>query len=168
MARLKKGSAAAKAWGRKMKRLRAKSSTSSKKRRVTRRISPIKKKRKTTKMARKRKVKRRAKTSSVWGINTGNAAAAALYGAGRAKMSNALMPVTSKIPLGAISDEVGMIVAAQLLKKMVFKKAGIVKKALTMGQAIEFARLGEAAISGQINLGALTGGNSDAASGNLF
>ena len=162
MARLKKGSAAAKAWGRKMKRARNKSKKSSST--APKRRKKIKL-RKRTMPKRKRKVSRKRKTASVWGINTGKAMAAGLYGAGRARASVLLAPYTSKIPAGAVSDEVGMIVVAQLLKRMVFKRAGIAREALTAGQAIEFARIGEALATGQINLGGLA---PQQASGNLF
>lgn len=163
MAKLKKGSAAAKAWGRKMKRLRNKPRRKSKSTPMRRKKTKL---RKRNTMAKKRKT-RRSKTASIWGINTSKAMAAALYGAIRARASVALSPYTSKIPAGAVADEVGMVVAAQLVKKMVFKKAGIVREALTAGQAIEFARIGEAISSGQLNLGGL-GGAPQAANGNLF
>ena len=119
-------------------------------------------------MPKKRRTVRRSKTTSIWGLNLGKAGAAALYGAIRARASNYLAPYTSKIPAGAVSDEVGMVIATQLAKKMVFKKAGIMREALTAGQAIEFARIGEAVASGQINLGALGGQAQPANNGNLF
>ena len=164
MARLKKGSAQAKAWGRKMKRLRSKSthSTTHKRRKTikSRRKYPMVKRRYA-----KKRVSRKSKTMSLFGINLGKGGAAALYGAIRARASGYLIPYTSKIPAGAVSDEVGMLIATQLAKKMVFKKAGILREALTMGQTIEFARIGEAVATGQLNLGALSANQN---SGNLF
>lgn len=162
MGKLKKGSAAAKAWGRKMKRLRSKStrSTTPKRRKIT------KLRKRTMPKRRKKATRRSSKTMSIWGINLGKGGAAALYGAIRARASNYLQPYTSKIPVGAVSDEVGMIIATQMAKKFVFKKAGIAREALTLGQAIEFARIGEAVATGQINLGALTATQTN--SGNLF
>lgn len=118
-------------------------------------------------MPKKRKTTRRAKTQSVFGINLGTAGSAALYGALRAKMSGYLAPYTEKIPAGAVSDEVGMVVATQLLKKMVFKRAGLARNALNAGQQIEFARIGEAIAMGQVNLG-LNSAPASSNNGNLF
>ena len=165
MVKLKKGSAAAKAWGRKMKRLRAARKPKSKRSSTLKRRKSIKYKRAKPRMAKKKRKSYR-KSASVWGINTSKAAAAGIYGAGRSRMSTLLSPYTSMLPAGAISDEVGMIVALQLLKKMVFKKAGVMREAATAGQAIEFARIGEALAMGQINLGGLSPQQTN--SGNLF
>jgi len=167
MARLKKGSPAAKAWGRKMKRLRAGTSVKKKSRSTTPKRRKSIKQRKRTMPKKKRKVSRKSKTMSFWGINLGKGGAAALYGAVRARASNYLAPYTSKIPAGAISDEIGMLAATQLVKKFAVKKAGILRDALTLGQAIEFARIGEAIATGQVNLGSF-GNNQQEANGNLF
>ena len=163
MARLRKGSAEAKAWGRRMQRLRGGKTKSKKRSRSTskkikskvRYMPRYKKKRRSTK-----------KTMSIFGINTTKALSAGLYGAVRARMSNILAPYTAKIPLGVVSDEVGMVVALQLLKKFAIKKAGVLRDAATFGQAIEFARIGEAVATGQVNLGALS--PQAQANGNLF
>jgi len=65
---------------------------------------------------------------------------AMLYGALRAKVSNALDPVTSKIPLGTLSDEIGM----GILNWMVAKKtSGMLKNIAMKGLVIENARVGE-------------------------
>lgn len=88
---------------------------------------------------------------------------AAIYGAGRAKMSNALAPLTNRIPLGGISDEVGMILAAEAAKKFIGNRIPMVRQIATSGQYIEAARIGEAVISGQVGLGGSSGGG-----GNLF
>lgn len=149
MARFKKGSAAAKAWGRKMKRLRNPKKSS----RPKKRSSKIKRRKRT--MPKRRKVRRSKKSASVLGINTGKAIAAGLYGAVRARMSNFLAPYTRIIPAGAVTDEVGMVVALQVIKKFALKKAGVLRDAATVGQGIEFARIGEAIATGQLNLGAL-------------
>jgi len=166
MARLKRGSAAAKAWGRKMKRLR--SGSKSKFMKKSSHSSTHKRgkviKRRSTRMPKKRRMHRR-KTSSMFGINTSKALAAGIYGAGRARLSNLLAPFTSRIPLGNVGDEVGMVVGLQLLKKFAFKKAGVLREAATAGQAIEFARIGEAVASGNIGINIGSGGSS---SGNLF
>ena len=161
MARLKKGSAAAKAWGRRMKRLRS-GSTKSKKR-----YSKPKRIKTKVRYMPKKKRSRSKKTASIFGINTGKALAAGLYGAVRARMSNFLAPYTAKIPAGVVSDEVGMVVALQLLKKFALKRAGVLRDSATIGQAIEFARIGEAVSTGQINLGGLAPA-ANAQQGNLF
>jgi len=156
MARLKKGSAAAKAWGAKMRRLRNPKSKKSK--------SPSIKRRKTIKSRSRRmpKKKRRAsrKSASIFGINTSKALAAGIYGAARARISNFIAPYTARIPAGAVTDEVGMVIALTLLKKFALKKAGVLREAVSVGQSIEFARIGEAVATGQINLGGLAAANS--------
>lgn len=150
MARLKKGSAAAKAWGRKMKRLR--SGTASPKRKS----STIKYKPKRTMAKRRytRKPKRRTskRSASIMGINVGKATAALLYGAIRARTSNFLAPYTSKLPLGSVGDEIGMIAVSVAAKKYLFKKSGVLRDALSAGQTIELSRIGDALASGQIRL----------------
>ena len=147
---MKKGSAAAKAWGRKMKRLRSgaakpKRKSSTTKYKPTRTMA----KRRSTRKPARRTSKR---STSIMGINLGKAGAAMLYGAMRAKTSNLIAPYTSKLPLGNIGDEVGMIITSMLSKKYLFKKAGIARDALNAGQTIELARIGDAAVSGELNL----------------
>lgn len=115
----------------------------------------------------KRKHKSSRKSSSMFGINTAGIVAPVLYGAVRSKISNYLAPYTSKIPAGAISDEVGMYLAAMLAKKFLFKQKGVLRDALSAGQNIELAMIGEAIASGQVNLGAL-GSSSTSDSGNIF
>ena len=125
------------------------------------------KRRYTRKPVKRRSVKRSA---SIMGINMGKATAAMLYGAMRARTSNMLAPYTSKLPLGNIGDEVGMIVASMVGKKYLFKKAGVLRDALNAGQTIELARIGDAAASGQLNLPFLNMGQAAApsTSGNIF
>lgn len=161
MARLKKGSAAAKAWGRKMRRLRGGGKSKSRKRYS----KPKRIKSKVRYMPRKKKRSRSRKSAAIFGINTGKALAAGLYGAVRARMSNFLAPYTAKIPAGVVSDEVGMVVALQLVKKFALKRAGVLRDSATIGQAIEFARIGEAVATGRINLGIAAPQNQQ---GNLF
>lgn len=151
MARFKKGSAAAIAWGRRMKRLRS-SKTKSRSSPIRRSIT---KRRTRSTMARKRKVSRRSRSMSIWGINLGRGGSAGLYGAVRARMSNFVRQYTARLPLGVVGDEVGMIIALQALKKFAFKKAGVMRTAASIGQDIEFARIGEAVATGQLNLGGL-------------
>lgn len=164
MARFKKGSAQAKAWGARMRRLR-----NSKSKKTTRRVATQ------TKITRRRMVKRyRKKRSSgrrgmsILGINLTKAGSAMAYGAIREKMSNVLMPYTSKIPLGVISDEVGMLGASWALKKFFFKGKGFARDALSIGQGIELARIGEAVINGQVNLGGLFNNAMPATNGGAF
>jgi len=105
------------------------------------------------KMAKRRKAKRSVKRSSkVLGINTAAIMGPLLYGAVRARTSALIAPYTVKIPLGNIGDEVGMYALASLGKKFVFKKAGIVRDALSAGQVIELARIGDAIASGELGL----------------
>ena len=83
---------------------------------------------------------------------TGIIGGAIAYGAVRQKISDMLMPLTSKIPLGTFSDEVGM----GLLSYIALKKVSnpLVKKIALAGLTIESARVGEALISG--GLGSIT------------
>ena len=160
MARLKKGSAAAKAWGAKMRRLR-----SPKKRRK----KPIQRrtKQKNKTMA-KRKTTRRTRTASLFGVNTAKALGAGIYGALRSRTSLMLAPYTSRIPLGNVSDEVGMLVVSTLGKKYLFKKAGTLREALTAGQTIELARIGEAVATGSLGISFGNMGGGSASTGYNF
>jgi hypothetical protein len=119
-------------------------------------------------MAKRKPVRRRTrKSTSFMGVNLSKVGAAMIYGALRSKSSNYLAPYTSKIPLGNVSDEVGMFGAAYLAKKFLFKKAGIMRDALTIGQGIEMARVGEAIINGQVGLN-IGGASAPSTSGNVF
>jgi len=72
------------------------------------------------------------------------------YGAVRGYVSNLLIPLTSKIPLGSVADEIGMGFLNYMLAK---KGSGMVKKVALKGLTIENARLGEALATGGLNLG---------------
>jgi len=154
--KLKKGSAAAKAWGRKMQAARNKSRSPSIKRKSTIKYTGVKK------VAKRRRTRRRSyaapkrrksyKSKSMFGLGSLMLGAIA-YGALRAKMSNALAPLTAKIPLGNISDEVGMIIALSLAKKFMGRKVPLVSQVATAGTYIELARIGEELISGGFNFG---------------
>ena len=157
MAKLKKGSAAAKAWGRKMARLRGS---------PTKKSSSSKLKRRTM-VKRKATRRRTTRSNKVLGLNVSKVGAAMLYGAMRSRTSAYLSQYTSKIPLGNISDEVGMFLVAAAGKKFLFKKAGIIRDALTIGQSIEAARVGEAVISGQVGLN-IGGASTPSTNGNVF
>ena len=162
MARFKKGSKEAKAWGRRMARLRgpAKKTTSS-----------TTKLKNTRTMAKRRytgKAKRKTskKGFSIMGISMNAALASMIYGAIRGKTSNYLAPYTSKIPLGNISDEVGLIATSYIGKKYLFKSAGVMRDALSTGQKIELARIGEAVMSGNVGIPLLNMGSPATATSN--
>lgn len=155
---IKKGSAKAKAWGAKMRRLR--NSKNRKKR------SPIIKLKAKRRMVKRRKsTKRRSvkRSASILGINTSKAMAAAIYGALRSKTSNLIAPYVSKLPLGNVADEAGMLAVSYFGKKMLFKKAGLGREVLNAAQIIELARIGEAVSTGSLGIN-LPFGNSNAES----
>lgn len=136
MARFKKGSAAAKAWGAKMKRLRNKAAPTS---------SSIKRKR-SKKMAKKRKSKTYRRS-----VSTGLKPAQVLigggiYGALREKASNALTPLTSKIPFGNIADEAVLFGIGYFANKKMKDKT--IKSVAQAAMFIEAARIGEAIADG--------------------
>ena len=79
-----------------------------------------------------------------------------------------LAPYTSRIPLGNVSDEVGMLVVSTLGKKYLFKKAGALRDAMSAGQTIELARIGEAIASGSLGIGLLGGNNGGNNGGYVF
>lgn len=83
---------------------------------------------------------------------------AGAYGAVREKLSNALTPLTSKIPLGNIADEAVLFAGGYLLAK---KTKGVLKDIGTAAMYIEAARLGEAVVNGQIGLGGSSAGTSN-------
>lgn len=141
--KLKKGSAEAKAWGRKMVR-------SPKRKTLT------KLKRNSTMVKRKTKRRTSRKSNKVLGLNVSKVSSAMLYGALRGRTSDFLSRYTAKIPLGNISDEIGMFLLASAGKKYIFKKSGILREALTIGQGIEMARVGEAIINGQVGIGGMS------------
>lgn len=130
--------------------------------------SSIKQKRRN--MARKRYVRKKRsyrKSASILGVNTAKALGAMIYGGVRMRTSNMLAPYTSKIPLGNISDEVGMLAVTTLAKKYLFKRAGTLRDAMTAGQTIELARIGEAVASGNLGI-SIGGGNAENGNGNGY
>jgi hypothetical protein len=115
------------------------------------------------------KMKRRSsKKKSFLGVNGAMLLGSVVYGAARQKVSNMLMPLTQKIPLGAVSDEVGMFGVAALTEKFVGRKIPVVKDITKAAKYIELARVGEAAVNGQINLGFLGSSQSSTSNGNIF
>ena len=118
-----------------------------------------------------KKMSRRSRSYSsggFLGISMREAGASMVYGAAREKMSQVIQPYTTFLPLGALTDEAGMILVNSLLMKYVFKKESILRSALRTGVRIEFARIGEAAVKGQLNLGFLSGSSGSTSSGNIF
>ena len=79
---------------------------------------------------------------------------ALIYGATRGYVSNFLVPITSKIPLGGISDEVGMGILNYFIAK---NTSGMIKKIATKGLIIENAMLGAGIVSGGLNLSSIGG-----------
>lgn len=71
---------------------------------------------------------------------------AAAYGAARERVSNFLLPVSSKIPLGSVADEAAMLAVSWFAAK---KGSGMLAKAGMAGMTIESARIGEAIASGE-------------------
>lgn len=70
---------------------------------------------------------------------------AMLYGAARQYTSNLIAPVTSKIPIGSLADEVGMGVLDYLIAK---HTSGMISNVARKGLVIENARVGEAIVQG--------------------
>jgi len=70
-----------------------------------------------------------------------------IYGGARGYISTALQPITSKIPLGNISDEIVMGALCYLAAK---NTSGLIRSIAYKGLIIENARLGEAVILGQV------------------
>lgn len=85
---------------------------------------------------------------------------AAAYGAMREKISTALQPITSKVPLGNISDEIVLGALAVMLKKSRIGK-GMLSPVLNGAITIESARIGEAIIQGQVGIGGTTTANTN-------
>lgn len=82
---------------------------------------------------------------------------AGLYGAGREHLSNAVAPITEKVPLGNISDEVVMIGALTLGKKFLGRKVPMINDVVNAGIMIESARIGASLASGGFSLGGSSG-----------
>lgn len=80
------------------------------------------------------------------------------YGAVRGYVSNLISPLTSKIPLGSIADEVGMGIINYYVAK---NTSGMIKDIAVKGLVIENAFVGNAIAQGGLNL---LGGNSSSSS----
>lgn len=96
-------------------------------------------------------IRRAGKKSGVLGMLVG----AGLYGAFREKVSAYISPYTSKLPLGNISDETGMIALSYLGKKFIGGRVPIAGDVFKAGMLIEAARIGEAVATGTTGLSGL-------------
>ena len=100
-----------------------------------------------------KRTRRRRKSSGMSGV-AGIALSGALYGAGRQYVSDALVPLTARVPLGNWADEAVMLATTWAVWK---KKIPIVKKlpmASKVGQAgfiIESARIGAQLANGRMS-----------------
>ena len=75
---------------------------------------------------------------------------AMLYGAGRGLLGSLIAPVTSMIPGGFITDEIGLGVANYFIAK---NTSGLIKRAAMKGLAIENANFAASLIGGGLSLG---------------
>ena len=111
-----------------------------------------------TKIARRRyyrRVKKHyARHKGTYGL-AGLAISAAIYGAGREKVSQAVLPISQKMGLGSYSDEVGMGILSFVVAKYT---KGMLKQIGKAGLTIEAARIGSQMLSG-ISLGKTTTNN---------
>lgn len=120
-------------------------------------------------MAKRRKSKsRKSFRSFAKRGGVGNSAAllqvdAMAYGAVRSYVSDLIKPATSMIPLGTLSDEVGMAAVNYLVAK---NTSGMMRNVALKGLVIENARVGEALVQG--GLGVITGTSSGSTSGYLY
>lgn len=108
----------------------------------------------------KRYKKTSRKGSSLSFGGAGKLLGAGLYGAGREYLSNAIAPFTSKIPLGSVSDEVGMIAALWAGKKFLGRRVPLVNDVANAGMLIEASRIGATLASGGFSFGATSSGGS--------
>ena len=107
-------------------------------------LTKSRKRRSSTKMVKRKRVKRRvSRTMKPFQVLVPSA----VYGAGRGYLSNLLSPITSRIPLGAIGDEIGLFVLGNFLTKKGGKMTKDVGKAMMF---VEGSRIGEALISGSV------------------
>jgi len=72
------------------------------------------------------------------------------YGLVREYASDKLAPLTNKIPLGNVSDEVGMLGILYAARKWLFKKKSIFRDVAKGGMYVEAARIGQATKDGQL------------------
>lgn len=138
MSKFKKGSAAAKRYMAKIRRMR-KSKSKSK--------SPIRAKTRRSSTMAKRKTKRRA--ASAGNILIGQAFAAGIYGASRSYLNTLLAPIMSKIPGGKYADNIVLGTVSYFLAK--HGKMPMLKRIGKAGLIVESAMLGADIASGVSN-----------------
>jgi hypothetical protein len=95
-----------------------------------------------------------------FGGGMGKMVGAGLYGAVRESMSNALAPLTEKLPLGNLSDEAVMIGTLWAGKKFLGRKVPMVNDFANAGILIESARIGATLAAGQFQMGSASVGTS--------
>lgn len=101
-------------------------------------------KRRTKQMAKKRKSGRRFSSGGMKPVSI--LLGSGIYGAMRAKISNALMPITSKVPLGNISDESVLFLLGYFANRNLRDKT--LKSVAQGAMFVEAARIGEAVVEG--------------------
>jgi len=77
------------------------------------------------------------KSGLMWLVGAG------IYGAGRAKIAGMVEPLTSKIPLGSISDNVGMLGVAWAAKKFIGGRVPLVNDIANAAMLVEAAQIGQ-------------------------
>jgi len=149
MVKLKKGSQAAKNY---MAKIRAKIGRTRTLIKSNRSIKKMPRRRRSRRYARARSFRRGHKTGlGVTGIVLGGG----IYGALRSYISGAIAPLTSKIPLGNLADNIGMGVISYFAYK---KGSGIIKNAGMIGLGIESA-MAAADLTGSVTGAGNGGGN---------
>jgi len=97
------------------------------------------------------RVSRRSSRRSDGGGLMLTAGGAAIYGAARQRISDLAAPITSRIPLGGIADEVALGVGGYYLAKK--SSMPLLKSIGRAAMTIEAARIGEAVATGSLGLG---------------
>lgn len=111
-------------------------------------INPFLKSR-STRRGQKRMAKKRRTHSFKRGSSVGAMAVligGGVYGAARSKLSDAIAPLTSKIPLGSIADEAALFGLGYLAARNI--RNPLVKSVANACMVVEAARMGEAMITG--------------------
>jgi len=95
-------------------------------------------------MAKRRRGFSRGRKGGILTGAVGKLLGAGVYGALRERISNALAPLTSKLPFGDYADEAGILIAAFAVNKFIPKAKIITEPAMV----IEAARIGAGLASG--------------------
>lgn len=126
-----------------------------------------KRKRRVGQVAR-RKARRRSYRRNSYGkkLDMGLLVGAGVYGAGRNVVSAALAPITSKIPLGTIADELVLAFLGHQVKR---RTTGILREVGNAAMVVEAARIGVAVADGSaFQTGASSSGVGSALQPNTF